>query len=281
MFSGRSTHRVVFHSVDHRYSHGMQDKATPSSSTGPRLVERALDVLTALAEGPRGLTVVANEVGLSKATVHRILAGLAYRDFVIQSPETGEYMLGAGSLRLGRRITDVNGGLAALVGPALNRLRTETGETIVLHVRLGRRRVCIAEYESQQPLRYTVGIGADAPLHVGGAGKVLIAWMNESELTQILPEDLEALTDFTITSWDVLRAELAEVRDRGWAESHGERMVGAFALSAPVFSRDGEVIAVASVLGPDARLNHARAIELRLALLAATKEASAAMGTGR
>lgn len=78
-------------------------------------------------------------------------------------------------------------------------------------------------------MRYTVGVGADAPLHVGAAGKVLIAWMSEQELEQVLPRDLEALTDFTITSLDVLRAELAEVRERGWAESHGERMVGASA----------------------------------------------------
>jgi len=262
------------------YAPGMEQMETTSgsSSGGPRLVERALDVLTALSEGPRALTVVAQEVGLSKATVHRILAGLAYRDFVMQSPQTGEYMLGAGSLRLSRRITDANGGLVALVSPTLSRLRDETGETVVMHARLGRRRVCLAEFESPHPLRYTVGVGADAPLHVGGAGKVLIAWLPESELTQVLPPDLEALTDFTITSWDVLHAELADVRAQGWAESHGERVVGAFALSAPVFSSDGNVVAVASILGPEARLSHARAVELRLALLRASREASKAMG---
>lgn len=257
----------------------MEQKENPTeASGGPRLVERALDVLTALSDGPHGLTVVAQDVGLSKATVHRILTGLTYRDFVMQNPESGEYMLGAGSLRLGRKMTDANGGLATLVGPVLRRLRDETGETVVMHVRIGRRRVCIAEFESRHPLRYTVGVGADAPLHVGGAGKVLIAWTPERELTQILPPDLEALTDFTITSWEVLRAELADVRERGWAESHGERMIGAFALSAPVFASDGDVIAVVSILGPDARLNQTRAVELRLALLHATKEASAAMG---
>lgn len=249
-----------------------------TQSYSPRLVERALDVLTVLADGPRTFTEVSRSVGLSKATVHRILAGLAYRDFVVQNPLTGQYMLGAGSYRLGREMNETNGGIASLSRAALASLNDATQETVVLHVRLGRRRVCVSEFESPHSLKYVVGVGTWAPLHVGAAGKVLLAWSSEAELSKLLPSELERLTDATITDRSILLEELAEVRRQGWAESHGERITGAFALSAPVFDDRQQVVAVVSVLGPETRLNRTRSIELRRLLLDTTVELSAAMG---
>jgi DNA-binding IclR family transcriptional regulator len=253
-------------------------KSGTTPGTGPRLIERAIDVLMVLSSGPKTFTGVCRGVGLSKGTVHRILTGLSYADFVVQNPATGEYMLGSGCYRMVRELGGTNGGVAGLVRPVLADLCAQTGETVVLHIRVGRRRVCIEEFESPQSLRYTAGVGTSAPLHVGSAGKVLLAWLEEKELRALLPDQLERLTEATITDWPVLLDELGTVRSQGWAESHGERVGGAFAVSAPVFDDRAQVVACVSVLGPEARLTRSRFIELRRATVAAAAGAGAMIG---
>lgn len=244
-----------------------------TQSAGPRLIERAIDVLIALSDGPKTFTAVCRDVGLSKSTVHRILAGLSYADVVVHNPASGEYMLGSGSYRLARGLNGGDG-VAALVAPALAELGEQTQETVILHVRVGGRRVCVAEVESQQSLRYTAGVGTSASLHVGAAGKILSAWLDEAQLRSLLPGRLNRLTDATITNWTLLLDELATVRSQGWAESHGERVGGAFAVSAPIVDDRDEVVASLSILGPDARLTRSRFLELRRAVVAAADRAS-------
>jgi DNA-binding IclR family transcriptional regulator len=249
-----------------------------TESGGPRLVERALDILTALSDGPKTFTVICQKVGLSKGTVHRILIGLSYSEFVVQVPESGEYMLGPGCYRMARGLIEENGGIAGLVRPVLQALWEGTEETVILHVRVGASRVCIAELQSPRSLRYTAGIGSSAPLHVGAAGKVLLAWFDDAQLRKILPDSLGSTTEATITDFGVLREELEHVRRQGWAESHGERVQGAFAISAPIFDDRHHVAASVSVLGPEVRLTRTRFIELRRELVETAARASALLG---
>jgi DNA-binding IclR family transcriptional regulator len=54
-----------------------------------------------------------------------------------------------------------------------------------------------------------------------------------------------------------LRRQLAEIRERGYAVSFGERQEGAGSVAAPVFDREGAVAAVMSVCGPEERFRAA------------------------
>ena len=64
---------------------------------------------------------------------------------------------------------------------------------------------------------------------------------------------LSPVTDRTITDPAELLAQLAEIRARGYAESNGERQVGASSVAAPVLDRNGNLLAVISVCGPEDR----------------------------
>ena len=149
-------------------------------------------------------------------------------------------------------------------------------------MRLTRRSCCmfasvVAESASPssrhvQPLRYAVGVGADAPLHVGAAGKVLLAWLTKAELEQVpsrQPRRTHRLHDHQLGS-SARRAGRCAIPRLGRKPRRAHRRRFRH-LGPPVFCAEGEALgAVASVLGPDARLNHTRSVELRLALLRAT-----------
>lgn len=220
-----------------------------------RAIARALDILTVLTGGPESLGEVALSTNLTKGTVHRILATLAYREFVLQDQESGLYMLGPGMLKVIDGATRGFGGLGLIARPTMRELQDLTGETVALHVRLGDRRICIDELPSRQPVRYISGVGETAPVNSGSAGKVLLAFMPDDSLEELLLHaQLEAVTDATVVDATALRQQLDDVRARGWAESRGERVEGAVATSAPILGPDGYAVAALSVLGPVARL---------------------------
>ncbi len=219
-----------------------------------RAVERATAVLAALAEEDLRLVELAERLGLHKATVTRLLVSLA-KAGLVERDETGRYGLGPAVLRLAARRLGGYRTLLDRLREPLRRINRETGETVTVHVRVGTDRVCVEEIESPQAIAYRAGVGQRAPLHVGSAGKVLLAFLPDEERAQVLRElRLVPITSRTITSAERLEAELARVRRAGFAFSSGERVVGASAVSVPVLDDEGRVLAAVSVLAPESRL---------------------------
>lgn len=240
-------------------------------------VERSLDILHCLSGGPQNLTDIAFATGLSKATTFRLLATLSHRSIVMKDARTSSYMLGPGCLALVDGVMAGLGALASAGRSTLERLRTESRETVQIHVRVSNQRVCVAEIPSPQPIRYSTAVGATAPLHVGSAGKVLLALMEPPELDRVLQSiTLHPVTEATITDLPVLLQELRLTRERGYAISHGERFEGASGLSAPV--RAGRVLAAVSILGPSSRLGDLAIAKLVPTLLAASHDLEQALG---
>jgi DNA-binding IclR family transcriptional regulator len=216
-------------------------------------VERGIELLLSLTAGPQTVTDIARNTGLAKGTAFRLLASLGHHQFVVREPGGSRYMLGPGLLPLVKEIKSTFGWIGALAGQVLRELCEWTGETVIVHVRIGAERVCVEELPSPHLLRYTADVGSTAPIYIGSAGKVLLASMDVAELDRLLAQvDLVALTDASITDREELLREVERARERGWATSAGERVEGAAALSVPI-RRAGGVVAALSVLGPAER----------------------------
>jgi DNA-binding IclR family transcriptional regulator len=242
-------------------------------STRVQSIERGIDILMALANGARTLTDVAKATGLSKGTTFRLLASLSHEQLVIRDPEDTVYVLGPGFLRMFQGAMTNLGGIATLANSALQEVRERTGETVAIHVRIGYERICVAEQQSLNPLRYTASVGATAPIYVGSAGKMLMALMQPRELEKTLNDlQLRPLTHMTITDRQRLRDEVALAARQGWATSDGERITGAAAITVPIHDHS-RLSAVLSVLGPADRLTSSA----RLAMLPDLQRAAAAI----
>jgi IclR family KDG regulon transcriptional repressor len=221
-------------------------------------IERSIDIIMALADGPRTLTEVARATGLSKPTAFRLLATLSYRSMVMRVDDGNEYTLGPGLLHL---VKGVLAGVGAFMGVAkkpLVELWRETEETVCIHVRLGLERVCVEELPGLSPVRYVAEVGASVPLPIGAASRVLLAFANSTSRARTLAALCEADAGLDLQA---LKRELDNVRDQGWAESSGERIAGAAAISVPIHGPDG-LLASLSVLGPADRLSDERRQEL-------------------
>ncbi|MDQ1466841.1 MAG: hypothetical protein QOH10_1256 [Actinomycetota bacterium] len=203
-------------------------------TTAVQTLDRAVLLLEVVADdGPIALAGLVEATGLTRPTVHRLVRALEDHGLLGRD--------GQGRMRLGGRLVGWGAragrslGLAQVAGPVLEALLARTGESAQLYVREGDRRVCVASAERTSGLRDTVPLGASLPLTAGSGGAVLLAWAADAERFPTV-------------------ARLAEVRDRGWAESVGEREAGVASVSAPVRDATGAVLGAVSVSGPVDRL---------------------------
>lgn len=248
----------------------MNRPARPAGGGGPVTIatlERALDVLQHLAAegGPdRGVSELAQALGMSKGAVHRVLATFRSRGLVERHEVTQRYSLGPAALRLGlayRGRADV----ARLAGPVLDRLSTRTRETATLSVRLGRgHRTYVSHVTPDREVIMTVGEGEVHPLHAGASGRAFLAFLPEREREHHLAQ-LALCRSTSEVDLVQLRQVLEQTRADGWARSRGERREGAASVAAPVLDHTGHPVAVVSACGPAGRFDarvHAHVVHL-------------------
>ena len=231
--------------------------AEPGGDLEPRTgnpvaaIERASDVLLHFATGPSdfGITDIANELGMPKAAVHRILTSLRSRDLISIDPATRRYSLGPAALRLG--LAYLNGmDVCRLASAELPGLSARTNETATLSVRTGKSRVYVDQVTPQREVIMSVSIGVPYPLHAGASSRAFLAFLPEAEIEAYLDRDLSAVTPATITDPRKLLRELKKIRSDGYARSAGERQSGAASVAAPIRDHLGRPAAVISVCGP-------------------------------
>jgi DNA-binding IclR family transcriptional regulator len=242
--------------------------------SGVGVLDRAVAMLDAIEAGSHTFTELVEATGFSRTTTHRLVKSLVEHE-LLTSREGYGYRLGPRLLRFAQRAM-LELPLRDIAHPFLERLVEMTGESAQLYVRSVLERVCIDAVESPSELRTIVSIGSSLPLTAGSAGKVFLAFGELGEPGKRLIEDAVRWTPATPVGED-LRRQLALIRRRGWANSAGEREPGVGSVSAPVFGRIGDLLAVVSVSGPESRLARATAKRYAPAVVATARDIRAAL----
>lgn len=238
--------------------------STPSPLAGSQTLDRALTVLLEVARnGEQGLSLAecSKILGYTKPTTHRILRTLTQRGFLRVDEQRGLYTLGVTNLRLGMQFLDrLDIRREAL--PVLRPLAARAQETVHLGTLSGTSVVYIEKVESQRAVRMFSRVGDTMPAYSTGIGKAILAWLDDGEVEQHLPERLVPRTPHTVVDRDGLRAELARIRDRGYSIDDVENEEGIRCVGAPVFDHSGRVAGGVSIAGPDHRMTLDRLAEL-------------------
>lgn len=201
------------------------------------------------------LANLASELGFPKSTTHRLLRDLCRHSYLRQVPDTTHYTVGYRLAILAHGISPASI-LREVVRAPLERLASVTGETASFIV-LDRTQALVLEVvESPLALRFALSAGARFPLDRGSAGRILLAF-GGPELRQ------QTFQSAGVGERAELQAELARVKEQGWAYTAEEVNVGAAAIAVPVFVEGGELIGSLAAGGPVGRM----ALETALAVL--------------
>ena len=222
-------------------------------------VERAVAILRCFYEAPElGITELSARTGLHKSTVYGIVNTLHACDMLQREERTGRYRLGLEAYRLGLHC-DMD--LRSLAQPYMRRLAERYGETVNL-VRPGRNEIVyIEKLESPRSMYIATWDGARVPFYCSGVGRAILAFLPEAEREECLRTmRYEPLTPRTVTDADALRAQLADIRRRGYGVDEEEFAAGVCCVGVPVLNAAGAPAAGLSVSGPGERI-HACGVE--------------------
>lgn len=236
-----------------------------------RAVERALDILSVFTEhASLGMTEIAEKVGLHKSTVHRLLASLEGKGYLVRDAATEKYSLGFRVWELSAQLAGRSDDPGILLLPEMERLRDLAGETVSLYIREGNERIRIQSVQSRHEIRRVAPVGARLPMYAGASSKVLLAFEEEAERERIMnsPEWPASIDRRTF-----LR-QLEDIRAQGYATSVEEREAGAAAVAAPIFTGTGRLAAAVGVSGPSNRLD----LKTMREIVPLLKEAARRMG---
>src|SRR5262245_10982327 len=212
--------------------------------TGAALI---LDVMAESASIPVGPSELARRLGLPKSSIANICGALADAGLVRR--------IGTG-FALGRKVAELGGAYLASVDQVqefyevTRRLPAASEETVQFAVLDGLEVTYLARHDGRQPVRLTSGIGRRLPAFSTATGKAALASLPEAELDRRLDglTVLEQPSRKAHASVDALRADLAQIRERGYAIDDEETMEGVVCYGVMIPARQpGEGPCAASI----------------------------------
>jgi DNA-binding IclR family transcriptional regulator len=212
-------------------------------------IRRSIQVLELLSRrGPLGVRAVAQKLTLPLGSVHRILLDLA-EELVVERTPGGEWELSYRLLEItGRQLDRIQ--WPQLARPFAERIAEATRETVNVNALTATAGVCIDKVRGNEGMQLDARIGSRGPLHCGGAGKAMLAYMSPDDQRRVLEAPLVALTANSITDPAALKRELIRIRRRGYSLDNEEVVVGVHCVGIPILDRGGRPVGALSITGP-------------------------------
>jgi DNA-binding IclR family transcriptional regulator len=204
----------------------VEEPGVDAESLAPAVTRAAaiLDLLAENGSAPAGPSELARRLGLPKSSIANICGALADAGLVRR--------VGTG-FTLGRKLAELGGAYLTSVDlvqefyEACAELPAGSEETVQLAILDGTEMTYLARHDGKQPVRLTSQIGRRLPASVTATGKAALASIDAAEVRQRFEgRELPALTSRSLATLDALVAELAIVRDRGYAMDDEETVEG-------------------------------------------------------
>lgn len=211
-------------------------------------IVRSVKVMELLArKSPMGVRAIAQSLVLPLGSVHRLLLDLE-REHAVERNGDGEW-------ELSYRLFEITGiflkrlDFPTLIRPFAEAIAEKAGETVNINLFRGMSAVCIDKCRGNEAMQLDWPIGSRGPLHCGGAGKALLAYLPEAEQERAIAGPLKSYTAHTFVDPDLLRAEIARTRTRGYSIDNQELVLGIYCVAVPILNQVSRPVGAISITG--------------------------------
>jgi DNA-binding IclR family transcriptional regulator len=216
---------------------------TAEPRLGSQTLIRGLDVIELVAEGPITLGELADRLGLTRSTTHRLASALADRRYLRFVPRSG-YSLGPKLLELGFRVRDELD-LPRVAAPQLERLALLSGDTVHLGILERGRVLYLDKISGKRRINISSRVGELQPVHSTGLGKALILDHDEESWENFFrAENSAQRTPEALAEW---QARMRSYALAGYAFDLEENEDQIRCVAAPIRDVAGRIIAALSV----------------------------------
>lgn len=206
-----------------------------------------LEKLTSTEECLR-ITDLHEQLSIPKTSVFMIMSTLETMGFVEKIDEN-RYRLTMKLYNMGNDILskyDIRG----IAYPFMEQIANEFRLTAHLAILSGGRAVYIEKVNGPAFVQFGTKIGQAMSIHTSAVGKVFAAYLKDEELDEIFERfPLVRATENTITSPELFKQFLPNIKEMGYAIEDEEGEVGVRCIGSPIFDKKGKVIAAMSVTG--------------------------------
>lgn len=219
-----------------------EPEAQEPARLGSQTLFRGLDLIEAVAEGPITLGDLADRLGLTRSTTHRLASALTDRRYLTFVPRSG-YSLGPKLLELGFRVRDELD-LPRVAAPQLERLALLTEDTVHLGVLDQGQVLYLDKIPGKRRINITSRIGELQPVPSTGLGKALILDLDEKEWIRFYRAQGSGHRTPPLTEW---LARMRSYAQAGYAFDLEENEDQIRCVGAPIRDVGGQIIAAISV----------------------------------
>jgi IclR family acetate operon transcriptional repressor len=219
-----------------------------------KTADRILDVFETFANEirPLSLSELAQLLSIPASSCFGLIRTLENRGYIYTVQRRSGYYPTKRLLAIAEKII-AHDPLLDRIAPSMEKLRDETGETVLLGKLQAGKLVYLHVTESHQSIRYTAKAGELRLIHANSMAKAILGTMTLVERQKYL-EGFEwpRLTDRTLLTEHAFEEDLERAKKRGWYGNLGESVVDLIGLSWPV-QINQECYAI-SVSGPHHRM---------------------------
>lgn len=228
-----------------------QDSAETQIPTNLRLLRLLEEVARAgVPVTPSGIN---DALGLPKPTLHRLFHTAEAEGFLQRDLDGRSYSPGR-RLRLLAVDTLSSERVRTVRVAVLRSIVDAVGETCNIAIPDRDGMYYLDRIESAWPLRISMPAGTIVPFNCTASGKMYLSSLRPDYLDRYLRNaPLEKRTANTVTDVAALKAEVGQIRARGYALDNEEYMEGMCAIAVPVRSSQGRLLCTLSIHAPTQR----------------------------
>jgi DNA-binding IclR family transcriptional regulator len=198
--------------------------------------------------------------GLTKATLHRILAGLAQYDLITYDDREHRYFIGP-KIHAWSSAGKLKSSVVEKLRPHLEKICEELGDTIYLTLKHGNRATYVDRCMGSYPLQgLPREIGEQRPLGIGAGPLAILAALDGEAFDATIAEVLPDLQSYGMRE-SKLKELVVRAHSLGFALHTGEIQEGMVALGLPL-RKGPSIFGAISVAGTSERLPEDRRVEV-------------------
>jgi DNA-binding IclR family transcriptional regulator len=214
------------------------------TQTVAQTLVRGIELLAVIARGSRNLPELAEAVGLTKSTTHRLAATLVEHRLLNFAPRVG-YSLGPRLMELGY-MASRQMSLPSIAHDFLVRLAALTGDTVHLGILDDDRVLYLDKVAGSRRIEVSSRIGERQPLRSTGLGKALLLSSDIKTLTKIYEREAKEFPNYGVSFEDWVQ-RMSQYAVDGFALDLSENENDIRCVAAPVRDASAKIIGAISV----------------------------------
>lgn len=214
-------------------------------------LDKGMRVLAAFDSGRPFMTLreIGEACGLDKSAAQRFTHTLTLLGYLEKCSETKRFSLGRRVLELSFSYLRANT-LVEAASPVLIDLHKTCGERVNLSLFNDTSIIYAIRQISRREYYFSSLIGRQVPIYCSSGGRMMLAHLPKVEVDDILSRcDLTAITPKTICTLAKVRSKIAEARDKGYALTVEETVVGELVVAGAVLNGQGRPVAAVQIAG--------------------------------